>query len=402
MSSLKGKKILLGVCGSIAAYKSAILIRLLVKEGATIKVIMTREAGKFISPLSLSTLSKNPVLSELTTDNGSLWNNHVELGLWADLFLVAPTSANTISKFASGTCDNLLSAAYLSARCPVFISPAMDEDMWAHASTKRNILLLKQNGNAILNVSHGELASGLVGEGRMMEPAEIISKLMNHFNASQTLKGKKVLITAGPTYEAIDPVRFIGNHSSGKMGYAIAEACIKNGAEVTLISGPVNMPAPSKLKKFVSIKTADELFSATTKAFAKSDITIMAAAVADYKPQRIAINKIKKIEGELNIELVKTKDILAELGKRKKKNQMLIGFALETENEVSNAQEKLKAKKLDFIILNSLQDQGAGFGTDTNKVTILDNGGKKIELPLKMKTEIAHDIINFIISKLHA
>ncbi|GDX51462.1 phosphopantothenoylcysteine decarboxylase [Bacteroidota bacterium] len=402
MSSLKGKKILLGVCGSIAAYKSAFLIRLLVKEGAKVKVIMTREAGKFISPLSLSTLSKNPVLSELTTADDSRWNNHVELALWADLFLIAPASANTIAKFANGYCDNLLTAVYLSARCPVFISPAMDEDMWAHASTKRNIQLLNQNGNTVLKVSHGELASGLIGEGRMMQPEEIISLLTNYFNSSQSLKGKKILITAGPTYEAIDPVRFIGNHSSGKMGYALAEVCIKHGADVTLISGPVNISVPSHLKKFVSIKTADELFSATTKAFVIADITIMAAAVADYKPQKTAVNKIKKKEGELNIELVKTKDILLEIGKKKKKNQLLIGFALETENELANAKEKLKTKNLDFIILNSLKDKGAGFGTDTNKVTVIDSGGKKKELPMKMKTEIAHDIVNIIISKLHA
>ena len=402
MSSLKGKKILLGVCGSIAAYKSAFLIRLLVKEGATIKVIMTREAGKFISPLSLSTLSKNPVLSELTTTDDSLWNNHVELGLWADLCLIAPASANTIAKLANGYCDNLLTAVYLSTRCPVWIAPAMDEDMWAHPSTKRNSQLLKENGNTVLKVSHGELASGLFGEGRMMEPEEIISRLTNHFNTSQAFKGKKVLITAGPTYEAIDPVRFIGNHSSGKMGYALAEVCIKHGADVTLISGPVNISAPSHLKKFVSIKTAHELFSATTKAFVNADITIMAAAVADYKPQKTSVNKIKKKDGELCIELVKTIDILSELGKKKKKNQLLIGFALETENELVNAKEKLKTKNLDFIILNSLRDEGAVFGTDTNNVTIIDNGGKKKELPLKMKTEIAHDIVNIIISKFHA
>ncbi len=402
MSSLKGKKILLGVCGSIAAYKSAILIRLLVKEGATVKVIMTREAGKFISPLSLSTLSKNLVLSELTIENDSLWNNHVELGLWADLFLIAPASANTISKFANGICDNLLTAVYLSARCPVLISPAMDEDMWAHPSTKRNIQLLKQYDNIVLNVSHGELASGLFGKGRMMEPEEIVSRISLYFNSSQLLKGKKILISAGPTYESIDPVRFIGNHSSGKMGYALAEACIKNGAEVTLISGPVNISTPERLKKFIPIKTADELFNATTKAFTNSDITIMAAAVADYKPLNTASNKIKKKEDQFKIELVKTKDILSELGKKKKKNQLLIGFALETENELANAKEKLKSKNLDLIILNSLKDDGAGFGTDTNKVTIIDNGGKKKELPLKMKTEIAHDIVNIIISKLHA
>ena len=402
MSSLKGKKILLGVCGSIAAYKSAILIRLLIKEGATVKVIMTREAGKFISPLSLSTLSKNLVLSELTIENDSLWNNHVELGLWADLFLIAPASANTISKFANGICDNLLTAVYLSARCPVLISPAMDEDMWAHPSTKRNIQLLKQYDNIVLNVSHGELASGLFGKGRMMEPEEIISRISLHFNSSQLLKGKKILITAGPTYESIDPVRFIGNHSSGKMGYALAEACIKNGAEVTLISGPVNISTPERLKKFIPIKTADELFNATTKAFTNSDITIMAAAVADYKPLNTASNKIKKKEDQFKIELVKTKDILSELGKKKKKNQLLIGFALETENELANAKEKLKSKNLDLIILNSLKDDGAGFGTDTNKVTVIDNGGKKKELPLKMKTEIAHDIVNIIISKLYA
>ena len=363
---------------------------------------MTSEAGKFISPLSLSTLSKNPVLSELTTAGDSLWNNHVELGLWADLFLIAPASANTIAKFANGYCDNLLTAVYLSARCPVWISPAMDEDMWMHGATKRNIQLLKQNGNSVLKVSHGELASGLVGQGRMMEPEEICSLLTNHFNTSQSLKGKKILITAGPTYEAIDPVRFIGNHSSGKMGFALAEACVKHGADVTLISGPVNISLPAHLKKFISIKTADELFSATTKAFTNSDITVMAAAVADYKPQKTALNKIKKKAGDLNIELVKTKDILSELGRKKKKNQLLIGFALETENELVNAKEKLEAKNLDFIVLNSLKDEGAGFGTDTNKVTVIESGGKKKELGLKMKTEIANDIINIIISKLHA
>ncbi len=402
MSSLKGKKILLGVCGSIAAYKSAFLIRLLVKEGATVKVIMTSEAGKFISPLSLSTLSKNPVLSELTTNNESLWNNHVELGLWADLFLIAPTSANTIAKFANGYCDNLMSAVYLSARCPVWIAPAMDEDMWAHASTKRNIELLKQNGNTVLSVTHGELASGLIGEGRLQEPEEMMKALHNHFITSQLLKGKKVLITAGPTYESIDPVRFIGNHSSGKMGYALAEACVKHGADVTLISGPVTLSVPSRLKKFVSVKNSDELFAATTRAFVNADVTIMAAAVADYKPLKIALNKIKKKDSKLNIELVKTKDILSELGKKKKKNQLLVGFALETENELVNATAKLNTKNLDFIVLNSLNDAGAGFGTDTNKVTVIERGGKKKELPLKMKTEIAHDIINIITAKIHA
>ncbi|MEI7801451.1 MAG: bifunctional phosphopantothenoylcysteine decarboxylase/phosphopantothenate--cysteine ligase CoaBC [Bacteroidota bacterium] len=402
MSSLKGKKILLGVCGSIAAYKSAFLIRLLVKEGATVKVIMTSEAGKFISPLSLSTLSKHPVLSELTSNNESLWNNHVELGLWADVFLIAPASANTIAKFANGYCDNLMSAVYLSARCPVWIAPAMDEEMWAHAATKRNISLLKQNGNTVLSVTHGELASGLIGEGRLLEPEEILKALHNFFSNSQSLKGKKVLITAGPTYESIDPVRFIGNHSSGKMGYALAEACVKNGADVTLVSGPVNIPVPVRLKKFIAVKNSDEMFAATTRAFANADITIMAAAVADYKPQKIAAGKIKKKESELNIELVKTKDILSELGKKKKKNQLLVGFALETDNEMANAKEKLNNKNLDFIVLNSLNDAGAGFGNDTNKVTVIERGGKKKELALKMKTEIAHDIINILIAKIHA
>lgn len=402
MPSLKGKKILLGVCGSIAAYKSAMLIRLLVKEGAEVKVIMTRDAEKFIAPLTLSILSKNPVLRDLTSDDDSHWNNHVALGLWADLFLVAPATANTIAKFANGFCDNLLSAVYLSARCPVWIAPAMDEDMWKHGTTKNNIESLKKNNNRIIQVGNGELASGLVGEGRMEEPEKIVALVNNYFENALALKGKNILITAGPTYESIDAVRFVGNHSSGKMGYALAEVCVQLGAGVTLVSGPVSIAVPAGVKKNIAVKSADEMFRATTKQFPKADITIMAAAVADYKPSKVFSGKIKKTEAALSITLEKTKDILSELGKRKKKNQLLVGFALETENEIANAQQKLKSKNLDMVILNSLNHKGAGFGTDTNQVTVLFKSGKKKELPLKMKSEIAHDIIHLILSKSNA
>ncbi|HAP01205.1 MAG TPA: bifunctional phosphopantothenoylcysteine decarboxylase/phosphopantothenate--cysteine ligase CoaBC [Bacteroidetes bacterium] len=402
MSKLKGKKILLAVCGSIAAYKSAILVRLLVKEEAIVKIIMTKEAGKFISPLSLSTLSKNPVHSELTLDHDSLWNNHVELGLWADAMLVAPASANTIAKFANGICDNLLSAVYLSARCPVIISPAMDEDMWKHGSTKKNIEALKQNGNIVLNVAHGELASGLIGEGRMMEPENILDYLSKHFIQSDSLSGKRILITAGGTHEAIDPVRFIGNHSSGKMGFALAEQAAKHGALVTLIHSNTSAPVPSNIKKLISVQSADDMYSAVMRNSKSADVIIMAAAVADFKVKKISAQKIKKSENSLTLELEKTKDILAELGKRKTKNQFLVGFALETNDEETNALQKLKAKNLDLIVMNSMNEKGAGFGFDTNKVTIIQRGGKKILLPLKLKSEIAHEILEIIIEKIHA
>ena len=402
MSKLKGKKILLAVCGSIAAYKSAILVRLLVKEEAIVKIIMTKEAGKFISPLSLSTLSKNPVHSELTLDHDSLWNNHVELGLWADAMLVAPASANTIAKFANGICDNLLSAVYLSARCPVIISPAMDEDMWKHGSTKKNIEALKQNGNIVLNVAHGELASGLIGEGRMMEPENILDYLSKHFIQSDSLSGKRILITAGGTHEAIDPVRFIGNHSSGKMGFALAEQAAKHGALVTLIHSNTSAPVPSNIKKLISVQSTDDMYSAVMRNSKSADVIIMAAAVADFKVKKISAQKIKKSENSLTLELEKTKDILAELGKRKTKNQFLVGFALETNDEETNALQKLKAKNLDLIVMNSMNEKGAGFGFDTNKVTIIQRGGKKILLPLKLKSEIAHEILEIIIEKIHA
>jgi phosphopantothenoylcysteine decarboxylase / phosphopantothenate---cysteine ligase len=393
--SLKHKKILLGVTGSIAAYKAAVLIRLMVKEGAEVKVIMTRSAADFISPLTLSTLSKNPVLQDLF-DEGT-WSNHVMLGRWADAMLIAPLSCNSLSRMATGTCDNLLQAVYLSATCPVIVAPAMDEDMWKHPSTKKNLEMISAYGNKIIPVATGELASGLYGEGRMAEPEEIVAYLKAFFEHSAELKGKKALVTAGPTYEPIDPVRFVGNHSSGKMGIALAHELYKRGAEVTLVLGPGAVEHDMNGIKVKRISTAEQMYHACKAEFDQVNIAIMAAAVADYTPEQAASEKIKKKDDNWSLSFSKTRDILKSLGKEKKTGQILVGFALETNNEKANALEKLKSKNADFIVLNSLRDPGAGFGHDTNKVTIFDKSGQEYAFEMKSKTEVASDIIDVII-----
>jgi phosphopantothenoylcysteine decarboxylase/phosphopantothenate--cysteine ligase len=399
---MAGKKILLGVSGSIAAYKSALLVRLLVKEGAEVKVIMTPSAHDFITPLTLSTLSKNPVLTHFVKDATGTWNNHVDLGLWADAMIIAPASANTIAKMASGICDNLLLAVYLSARCPVFFAPAMDLDMLQHPSTKNNIDQLIRWGNHQISPGHGELASGLVGTGRMAEPEEIIARLNNFFFEATPLKGKKVLVTAGPTHEALDPVRFIGNNSSGKMGYAIAEALANQGAEVILVSGPTHLQINHPGIKIIRVTSAEEMYQACVSVYSGMHITVLSAAVADYRPAQRASQKIKKSDDQLTLPLVKTRDIAVELGKLKKEGQYNVGFALETEQERSNAEKKIAAKNFDLIVLNSLNDEGAGFGHDTNKVTLIGKDHTTTEFSLKSKKEVAADIVNAIISNWHA
>ncbi|MDR2273745.1 MAG: bifunctional phosphopantothenoylcysteine decarboxylase/phosphopantothenate--cysteine ligase CoaBC [Sphingobacterium sp.] len=396
MSSLKDKNIILGVCGSIAAYKIAYLLRLLIKEGANVQVLMTKEATQFITPLTLSTLSKKPVLVEYYDRNTGSWNNHVQLGLDADLMIVAPASANTIAKFANGICDNLLTATYLSSKCPVYLAPAMDLDMWKHPATQFNISRIQSYGNIIIPPGNGELASGLVGEGRLAEPEEIIQFLLSSLEDNLPLKGKTALVTAGPTYESIDPVRFIGNHSSGKMGYALALRLKELGAKVTLISGPTALPAPLGIKT-INIQSAQQMLEASSSEFVTADIIVMSAAVADYTPVDVAHQKIKKKEEEFSIQLKKTTDILAFLGQYKKPQQTLVGFALETNNELEHAKEKLERKNLDFIVLNSLVDKGAGFGTDTNKVTIVSKTGEIKEFKLKSKVEVASDICELIL-----
>lgn len=393
---LQGKKILLGITGSIAAYKSAILCRLLIKEGCDVKVIMTNEAKGFISPLTLSTLSKHPVVDNIS--NGDSWNNHVELGLWADVIVVAPVTANSIAKMAHGIADNMLVATYLSAKCPVILAPAMDLDMWKHPSTKNNLNLLTSFGNKIIPVGNGYLASGLEGEGRMAEPEDIVGYLNSFFNFKMDLVGKRVLITAGPTHESLDPVRFIGNRSSGKMGIALAKECTLRGAEVTLILGPVSLRVDQNIGKVVKVQSAQDMYNAANLYFDQSDIVILAAAVADYRAANIADHKIKKSENEMQLALIKTIDIAATLGSRKNQNQTLIGFALETDDGISNAKAKLHKKNLDFIVLNSLNDDGAGFQHDTNKVTIVDKDGREVSFGLKYKSEVAKDIIDFYIS----
>jgi len=398
---LSGKKIVLGVTGSIAAYKAAILVRLFIKNGAEVRVIMTEESKNFITPLTLSVLTKRPVLSSFTSAENS-WNNHVELGIWADLFLIAPASANTIAKMANGICDNLLLATYLSARCNTYVAPAMDMDMYNHQATQNNIQKLHENGAVILPVGNGELASGLNGDGRMLEPEEILSYLINATQATEKLKDKRILVTAGPTYESIDPVRFIGNHSSGKMGFAIAEEFARHGAQVTLISGPTEIHELSNNIRRIDVTSAEEMYEKTVKQFSKTDIAVMSAAVADYAPEKVSITKIKKSGDELHLKLRKTKDILAELGRMKTKKQFLVGFALETDNELENAVKKLNAKNLDFIVLNSLRSKGAGFGHQTNKITIIDRNGNKADHKLKSKTEVAHDIVQKVMIMMHA
>jgi phosphopantothenoylcysteine decarboxylase/phosphopantothenate--cysteine ligase len=391
---VKGKKILLGITGSIAAYKSIYLVRSLVKEGAEVKVIMTASAKDFVSPLVLSTLSKNPVLIELFDEKS--WANHVMLGRWADLFLIAPLSCNTLSRMACGQCDNLMLATYLSATCPVVVAPAMDEDMWHHPSTKANLQKLESYGNRIIPVEKGELASGLVGEGRMAEPEQIMNWL-NDFFFSGRLKGRKAMVTAGPTYEPLDPVRFIGNHSSGKMGLAIAKELERQGAEVTLIMGPTILDFSANGISLVKVNTAAEMFDVCQNLFEKTDLAVMAAAVADYSPVEVAAQKIKKKEDELTVTLKKTKDILKSLGEKKKSSQVLVGFALETNDERLNAIEKLKKKNADMIVLNSLNDKGAGFGHDTNKVSLFDKSGKEFNFDTDSKTNIAREIVDTII-----
>jgi phosphopantothenoylcysteine decarboxylase / phosphopantothenate---cysteine ligase len=399
MSVLSEKKIILGVSGGIAAYKTASLVRLLIKAGAHVQVIMTPASKDFVTPLTLSTLSKNPVHSTFYNqeDENAVWNNHVELGLWADLILIAPATANTMSKMATGNCDNLLIATYLSSKCSVYFAPAMDLDMYKHPSTIASFDALEKFGNIIIPAESGELASGLSGEGRMAEPENIVAFLKADLEKKLPLRGKKVLITAGPTYEAIDPVRFIGNHSTGKMGFDIAECAANLGAEVVLITGPSHLNIKNKTIQLVRVTTADEMYTACHKDYANSDVAICAAAVADYKPKYAANHKIKKSETTLSIELEKTKDILASLGEIKK-NQFLIGFALETENEIDNAKLKIKKKNLNLIVLNSLQDKGAGFGQPTNKVTFIDGDFKIEPMDLKSKEAVSEDIINKIIS----
>jgi len=399
---LAGKKILLGVTGSIAAYKAALLTRLLVKQGAEVKIIMTPDSLDFITPLTLSTLSKNPVLIKFQKDETGEWNNHVELGLWADALVVAPATANTIAKMATGLCDNLLLATYLSARCPVFFAPAMDVDMLKHGTTAKNIATLVQIGNQLLSPGYGELASGLTGNGRMAEPEEIIAQLENFFSSKKKLSGKKALVTAGPTYEAIDPVRFIGNHSSGKMGFAIAEALARAGAQVDLVTGPTHEKSSHVGVSVHPVTSAEEMFNQCSVFFPTSDITVFAAAVADYKPASRADQKIKKTDEKLSIELTKTTDIAASLGKLKKDGQIIVGFALETENEEANAQKKLVSKNFDFIVLNSLNNKGAGFGFDTNKVSIISRKNGSRVFDLKNKTEVASDIVEAILDQPHA
>ena len=404
MSVLDNKKIILGISAGIAAYKTANLVRLLIKYGADVKVIMTPASKDFITPLTLSTLSKNRVHSAFydKEDENELWNNHVDLGLWADFMLIVPATANTLSKMSNGTCDNLLLATYLSAKCPVYFAPAMDLDMYKHPSTKESLEKLQSFGNLIIPATSGELASGLVGEGRMAEPEDIVSFMEKDILSKLPLKGKKVLITAGPTYEIIDPVRFIGNNSSGKMGFEIAKEAANLGAEVYLISGPSNQKISHSFIDRIDVKSAEEMYNATHIHYANSDIAILSAAVADYKPKNVASQKIKKKElFSLQIELESTKDILASLGAVKSK-QFLVGFALETNNELENAKTKLKRKNLDMIVLNSLQDKGAGFTTDTNKVTIIDKNFKVITFELKPKSEVAKDIINEILKKIDA
>jgi len=391
---MKGKKIIVGVTGGIAAYKAAILIRLLIKKGADIQVLMTPFAEKFITPLTLSTLSQKPVLKMFYNPENGDWNSHVDLGLWADAFIIAPATANTLGKAANGIADNLLLTTYLSAKCPVFWAPAMDLDMFKHNAVQKNIKTLKSFGNHIIDAETGELASGLEGKGRMAEPEHIVSYLENFFIEKKKLRGHKVLITAGPTYENIDPVRFIGNRSSGKMGFAIADIFSEYGAEVTLISGPVNIKTNNQKVNIISVQSAEEMFTETEKHFPNNDIIIFAAAVADYTPKNPAQSKIKKKSNTLNIDLKPTKDIAKELGKRKTKNQISVGFALETDNELVNAQKKIKKKNFDFIVLNSLNDKGAGFGYDTNKISIIDKDNNITEFELKSKTEVAKDILN--------
>ena len=396
---LDGKKIIVAVCGSIAAYKSALLVRLLIKSGAEVKVVMTSSAKSFITPLTLSTLSKNPVGLDFIKNDAGEWENHVELGLWADVMVIAPASAHTIAKLANGLCDNLLSAVYLSAKCPIILAPAMDLDMYIHPSTKANLEKLKSYSNIVLDASHGELASGLIGDGRMIEPDELYEAVENLLSKKKVLEGKIALVTAGPTYEQIDPVRFIGNNSSGKMGLSLAVELADRGAIVNLIMGPSNINTNQKSINLIRVKSADEMLEAVSERFPSSDISIFAAAVSDYKPASAATQKIKKSDDTLDLSLVKNKDIAYEMGKLKKGNQFTVGFALETEKEAFHAQEKLKKKNFDMIVLNSLNDEGAGFSVDTNKISIFSVKHEPKQYKLKSKKLVAVDIVDTIIEQ---
>lgn len=393
---LKGKKIVIGITGSIAAYKIPFLIRLLVREGAEVQVIMTPAAVDFVTPLTLSTLSTRPVIIDPFKQSSGEWNSHIEIGMWADAMVFAPVTANTLGKMVNGIADNFVVTAYLSARCPVFIAPAMDMDMYQHPSTQKNIAILQEYGNLIIEPQVGELASGLSGPGRMEDPEKITAMLRDFFRKKDHLKGKKVLVTAGPTYEAIDPVRFIGNHSSGKMGIAIAEEAARQGAMVTLICGPTKVTSEHKNISRISVTTAEEMHSASMRFFPEADITVMAAAVADFRPVNIHPEKIKKNDQNLTIELEPTRDILKEMGEKKREGQFLAGFALESENETGNAIQKLQKKNLDLIVLNSIRDEGAGFNTDTNKVTLIGENGILSEGKLKSKQEVASDVLDTI------
>jgi len=398
---LNGKHIILGVTGSIAAYKAAAIIRGLVKKGAEVQVVITPAGKEFITPLTLSTLSRNPVISEFFSNRDGTWNSHVDLGLWADAMLIAPATAATIGKMANGIADNMLITTYLSCKAPVFVAPAMDLDMYAHQATQQNIDRLRSFGNRVIEPGEGELASQLIGKGRMEEPEVIIAYLEDFFASQQGLSKKKVLITAGPTYEKIDPVRFIGNYSSGKMGFALAEACAKQGAEVFLVAGPVSLKAVHPLIRRIDVESAEEMYQESIKLFPEVDAALLCAAVADYRPESSAEEKIKReSKGDMTLHLVPNKDIAASLGKQKQGGQVLGGFALETHDGMTHAQDKLERKNLDFIVLNSLEDQGAGFRHDTNKITIIDRTGKTTEYPLKNKMEVAVDIVNELVKLL--
>ena len=395
MMSLKGKRIVLGITGSIAAYKACVLIRELIKAGAEVQAVMTPSAKEFITPLTISTLTHKPVISEFFDRRDGSWHSHVDIGLWADAMIIAPATASSIAKMANGVADNMLITTYLSMRAPVFVAPAMDVDMFSHTATQKNIKTLRSYGNIIIEPETGELASGLEGKGRMEEPAVIAKSLEAYFKSQNQLKGKRVLITAGPTYEKIDPVRFIGNYSSGKMGYSLAEECAERGAEVELVSGPVSINLNRANTHITKVESAAQMYAAAVNAFPKTDIAILCAAVADFTPRETKDVKIKREKGDMAIQLVPTKDIAAELGRMKKESQFMVGFALETNDETNNAINKLKAKKLDFIVLNSLNDKGAGFSVDTNKITIISDTSK-YEYPLKPKREVAKDIIDKI------
>lgn len=397
---MKGKKIVLGITGSIAAYKAAVLTRLLIKKGAEVQIVITPAGKEFITPITLSALTSKPVISEFFSQRDGTWHSHVDLGLWADAMLIAPATASTIGKMAHGIADNMLITTYLSMKAPVFVAPAMDLDMFAHPATQHNLDILRSYGNHIIEPTAGELASHLVGKGRMEEPENIVAALEDFFQKNSSMAGKKILITAGPTYEKIDPVRFIGNYSSGKMGYALAEECAARGAEVTLVSGPVNLSVNHPNINRIDVESAEQMYNACMSHYPTSDAGILCAAVADFTPECVADKKIKREKDDLTLNLRPTHDIAAALGKIKTESQRLVGFALETNDETAHAQDKLKRKNFDFIVLNSLNDKGAGFRCDTNKITIIDSG-KAEEYPLKTKKEVAADIIDKLDSILH-